>query len=138
MTYICAYVAALLVFGACDAVWLSTAGPAFYKPALGDILLSEARIAPAVVFYVFYPVGVVLFGVTSALRTESFAAALMFGGLFGAFAYATYDLTNFATLRNWTLQVTVVDTAYGAVASALASAAGLWAALAAERWFGTT
>jgi uncharacterized membrane protein len=66
-------------------------------------------------FYVIYPVGLVVFAITPALRSGSLTEALLLGALVGAVTYATYDLTNFATLKNWTLQLTVIDIAYGAV-----------------------
>jgi uncharacterized membrane protein len=118
----------LLVFGAGDAIWLSLMGPALYRPVLGDILLPALRIPPAVVFYAVFPVGIVAFAVIPALRTGAVSAALLWGALFGAIAYATYDLTNYATLRNWTLQLTLVDVIYGALASAIAAGAATLAA----------
>jgi uncharacterized membrane protein len=121
MTYIVAYITVLLVFGAIDAAWLSTMGPVFYRPALGDILTTNLRIAPAIAFYAVYPIGVVVFAVLPALRAQSPMTGAMQALLFGAIAYATYDLTNYATLRNWTLQISVLDICYGAVASGVAA-----------------
>ena len=121
MPYAIAYVAALIIFVATDFVWLSTMGAALYRAKLGDLLAPSVRLAPAIVFYLAYPVGIVVFATLPALRSESWLAALGLGALFGALAYATYDLTNFATLRTWSLQITVLDIVYGAVASALAA-----------------
>ncbi len=64
-------------------------------------------------FYAIYVVGIVIFSIAPALRTESATTALVYGALFGFFAYATYDMTNYATLRNWPLEVSLVDTAWG-------------------------
>jgi uncharacterized membrane protein len=116
MSYTIAYVAVLIVFGAIDAMWLSTMGPLLYRPALGDILASSLRIAPAIAFYLVYPIGVVVFAVLPALRAQTPLTAAALALLFGALAYATYDLTNYATLRNWTLQTTVLDIGYGTAA----------------------
>ena len=121
MPYVVAYIAVLIVFGAIDAVWLSTMGPIVYRPALGDILLPSLRIAPAIVFYLTYPIGVVVFAVLPALRAQSLSTAFTLALLFGALAYATYDLTNYATLRNWNLLITVLDIVYGALASGVAA-----------------
>ena len=121
MVYVTGYIAALIAFGAIDAVWLRVMGPALYRPTLGDILLTDIRLAPAVTFYAIYPVGLLVFAVMPALKSGSTASAVGSGLLFGAIAYATYDLTNFATLRNWTLQITLLDIAYGAAASAFAA-----------------
>ena len=69
--------------------------------------------AAAAVFYAVYVVGIVIFAVAPALRETSAGTALVYGALFGFFAYATYDMTNYATLRNWSLTVSLVDTAWG-------------------------
>lgn len=131
MVYIVAYVAALIVFGILDAIWLTTMTSRLYRPALGEILLQDLRIAPALVFYFLYPIGLVVFAAMPALRTGSAGTALLYGALFGLLAYATYDLTNYATLRVWTLQITLIDLAYGAVVAGLTSVAAYYAA----RWF---
>lgn len=130
MTYIVAYIASLIVFGALDAVWLTTMTSRIYRPALGDILLSDLRIAPALAFYLLYPVGLVVFATMPALRVGSAGTALAHGALFGLIAYATYDLTNYATLRSWTLQITLIDLAYGTVVAGLTALAAYQAA----RW----
>jgi uncharacterized membrane protein len=133
MSYAIAYVAVLIVFGAIDAVWLSTMGPALYRPALGDILAPGLRMAPAIAFYLMYPIGVVVFAVLPALRAQTPVTAATLALLFGALAYATYDLTNYATLRNWTLQITVLDIGYGALASSIAATAAYFAVRAIVR-----
>jgi uncharacterized membrane protein len=130
VTYIVAYIASLIVFGALDAIWLTTMTSRIYRPVLGDILLSDLRIAPALAFYLLYPVGLVVFAAMPALRAGSAGTALAHGALFGLIAYATYDLTNYATLRSWTLQITLIDLAYGTVVAALTALAAYQAA----RW----
>lgn len=138
MTYLSAYIAVLLVFGALDAIWLTTMSNLLYRPTLGDILLPGLRVAPALAFYLLYPIGVLIFAATPALKSGSVTTALVYGALFGAFAYGTYDLTNFATLRNWTLQITLLDIVYGAVVSSLAAAAAFYAARAVAGWMGAS
>ncbi len=133
MTYIVAYITVLLVFGAVDAAWLSVMGPMVYRPTLGDILATNLRIAPAVAFYAMYPIGVVAFAVLPALRAESPMTGATQALLFGAIAYATYDLTNYATLRNWNLQITLLDIVYGAFASGVAATAAYFAVRAIVR-----
>jgi uncharacterized membrane protein len=123
MTPAIAYITALFVFAAIDAAWLTTMGSTLYRPVLGDILLSSVRLVPAIAFYLVYPIGIVTFAVTPALRAESLITALALGLLFGAIAYATYDLTNYATLRNWNFTITVIDVVYGAIATGVASCA---------------
>ncbi|EJN12331.1 putative membrane protein [Bradyrhizobium sp. YR681] len=124
MAYAIGYIAVLIPFGAIDFVWLRLMGPALYRPTLGDILLADVRIGPALAFYLIYPVGLLAFAVFPGLKSGSALTAFGSGALFGALAYATYDLTNFATLRNWTLQLTMLDMAYGALASGLAAFVG--------------
>jgi uncharacterized membrane protein len=127
MWYVAAYLGALLVFGAIDAAWLYVMGSQLYKPVLGDILAPNVRVGPAVAFYLLFPLGVTIFAIEPAIRSGSVTTALVYGALFGLFTYATYDLTNFATLRNWTLQITLIDIAYGAAVAGLAAVAGYWA-----------
>jgi uncharacterized membrane protein len=127
MTYVIAYVAVLIVFGTIDAVWLTTMGAILYRPALGDILAQSLRVVPAIAFYLSFPIGIVIFAVLPGLRAQSPVTAATLALLFGALAYATYDLTNYATLRNWTLQITVVDIAYGALASSIAATVAFFA-----------
>lgn len=126
-----AYIASLFTFGVVDFVWLSAMASRLYRPVLGDILLEDLRIGPAVVFYLLYPVGIVVFAALPAVKSDSLGAALALGALFGLIAYATYDLTNFATLRNWSFTITVADMAYGAIASTTAAGAAFFAV----KWF---
>ncbi|WP_306090261.1 DUF2177 family protein [Qipengyuania flava] len=126
MTWIVAAITAALVFGALDAVWLSWAGPNFYRPRLGDILADSFRMIPALVFYAAYIAAIVWFAVRPGLSLGIGAAALN-GALLGAICYATYDLTNQATMRTWSTTVTVADIAWGAFATAVAAAAASFA-----------
>lgn len=123
MNYALAYVVSAILFAALDITWLMTMGARLYKQTLGDILLPSVNIAPAIAFYLIYPAGLVFFAIMPAITSGATANALLNGALFGFFAYATYELTNYATLRNWTLEITVIDIVYGAVASALVAAA---------------
>ena len=127
MSYVIAYVAVLIVFGTIDAVWLTTMGAILYRPALGDILLQNLRVVPAIAFYLIFPIGIVVFAVLPGLRAHSPTTAAALALLFGSLAYATYDLTNYATLRNWTLQITVLDIGYGALASSIAATVAYFA-----------
>jgi uncharacterized membrane protein len=125
MTYLVPYVAVLVIFGIIDAAWLNSMGKLLYRPALADILLEDLRVAPAILFYLAYPIGIVVFAVMPGLRQGSLTIASAYALLFGALAYGTYDLTNYATLRHWTLKIAVVDICYGALASAIAATVAL-------------
>jgi uncharacterized membrane protein len=128
LIYAVGYLTAALVFVLVDMIWLSAMAPRFYKPIMGDIALAGFNFAPAAVFYLIYPVGLMIFAVSPALKGGSLATAAMYGALLGFFSYATYDLTNQATLRNWSLSLTLVDVAWGTVLGAVAAAAGYAAA----------
>jgi uncharacterized membrane protein len=129
-----AYIASLVIFLVFDGIWLSIMGNLVYRPTLGDILLTNLRIAPALVFYAAFPVGIVAFVVMPALKAGGAGTAATYGLLFGAIAYATYDLTNYATLRNWTLQLTIMDIVYGAIVTAATAVAATYAARLAASW----
>lgn len=126
MTQVVGYLAALATFVVADMIWLGLMTPRFYRPTLGDILVTGVNLPPALVFYLLYPVGLVIFVVNPALKSGSIGPALLYGALFGFFTYATYDLSNYATLRNWSLPLTVVDIAWGSVLAALAAAVSFW------------
>ena len=110
-----AYLVCLVTFVAIDLTWLGVMAPRFYKPTLGDTALAGVNLPPAILFYVLYPLGLVIFAIEPSLRSGSIGTALLYGALFGFFTYATYDLTNQATLRNWTLSLTIVDVVWGTV-----------------------
>lgn len=116
-----AYALALVIFLAIDLVWLSIMGSALYRPALGNILLENFRSGPAIVFYLIFPIGIVLFAIHPALESGHYQLATIDGALLGFFAYATYDLTNFSTLRNWTLTITAVDIVWGSLVTSVAA-----------------
>ena len=124
LRYIVAYFATLVVFLAIDSVWLSTMANRLYKPTLGDILLPQFLPAPAIAFYLVFVVGVIIFAVTPAIQSGNWVQALVYGGLFGFFSYGVYDLTNWATLRNWTWQITFADVCWGTFLTGTAAALG--------------
>lgn len=125
-----AYAVTALVFGILDAVWLRTAAPLVYRPAIGSLMSDKFRIAPAVIFYALYVAGLTYFAVVpgllsnGAVATTSFAGvplAVLHGMLIGLLAYGTYDLTNQATLKVWPVHLTLIDMAWGMVASGFAA-----------------
>ncbi len=118
-----AYISILVVFAAMDFCWLSATSATLYKPALGPLLSDKVQIVPAVLFYLIYLGGLVYFAVLPALQAGSWSRAAINGALLGLVAYATYDLTNQATLRIWSTRVTLMDLCWGAFASAVAASA---------------
>lgn len=123
-----AYAGTALTMAAMDAVWLTVVGPKVYRPALGDLLVEGFRLGPAVAFYILYVAGIVIFAVRPALASGRWTEAVLMGALFGFFCYATYDLTNMATLKVWPMYITLMDIAWGAVLTGTAALAGFWAA----------
>ena len=129
MKYVIAYGGAAAVLAVLDAVWLTFAGRLLYRPAIGSLMMESGfRLAPAIVFYVLYVLGVVIFAVSPALKSGQWTTAVLMGGLFGFFCYATYDLTNMATLKVWPLKVTLIDLAWGVFLTATAATVGFLAA----------
>jgi uncharacterized membrane protein len=128
MMYGITYLTTLAVFLLGDMVWLGAMASRLYRPTLGDIALSGINLPPAIVFYSLYPLGLLIFAILPALKNGNINTAMLNGALFGFFTYATYDLTNQATLRNWTLQLTLIDVAWGSVLAAAAATAGHWIA----------
>ena len=112
--YIALYVLTVPVFFAIDMTWLGLVAKNFYSSQLGA-LLGPIQWSAALVFYFLYIVGILVFVVVPALERGSLQYALVYGALFGFFAYATYDLTNLATLKNWPLAITLADMAWGVV-----------------------
>lgn len=123
-----AYLSALLAFLILDGLWLGVLMGSTYRAWLGPLMLEKPRIAPAVVFYLLYAAGLVVFAIQSGLRRNSLSHAVKRSALLGLVAYGTYDLSNWATLQGWPGQMAVVDMAWGTVASALAGAVGYWLA----------
>ena len=110
-----------------DIFWLSTMAGKLYRPELGDMIAEKFRPAPAICFYLIYVLGVTYFAALPAVAASSGFKALVDGALLGALAYSTYDLTNHATLQRWSLRVTLIDIAWGATLTAIASYSGFWA-----------
>jgi uncharacterized membrane protein len=110
-------------FAVIDAIWLKTMNP-FYRGQIGELLADRPNLGYAVVFYVIYIAGIVFFALRPALAGGSWLSAVGYGAALGAFAYATYDLTNAATLKTWPLQLIIVDILWGAALTALATLAG--------------
>ncbi len=115
------YLITLPVFFVIDMIWLGWVAKNFYAKQIGFLLKPEVNWVAAVSFYLLFIVGLVLFVVSPALEKDSLMHAIVFGALFGLITYATYDLTNLATVKDWPLLVTIVDLAWGMFLSASVS-----------------
>ena len=118
-----AYLVTLFVFAGVDMIWLTWVGGPAYRATLGDVLLQDVRVGPAIAFYLVYAVGLAAFAVLPSLGDSPMSQTLLRGAQFGFFTYATYDLTNLATLKNWTLTVTLMDIGWGCALGAIVAAA---------------
>jgi uncharacterized membrane protein len=123
-TYVVAYIATAVVFFALDFLWIGTIAFSLYKSRLGDLLLDKPIMPVAGLFYAAYVVGMLIFVVVPALREGGWTQAVLYGALFGFFAYATYDMTNMAVLRGWSPLVTVVDLIWGTALTAVSAGVG--------------
>ena len=119
--FITLYLIALPVFLAIDMVWLILVAKNFYAQQIGLLMKTEINWPAAIIFYLLFIVGLVVFVIAPALEKNSWSHALMYGALFGLVTYATYDLTNLATMKNWPVLITVVDLAWGVTVAASVS-----------------
>ena len=129
MIHALAFVTVLIIFSVIDTMWLGYMGDRVYRPLIGEVLAETFRLVPAIAFYTLYAAGLTIFAVLPGLKTGDWRTALMWGALFGLFAYGTYDLTNYATLKTWGLKITLMDMTWGVVVSGVSSAAACAAAL---------
>jgi len=120
------YLLTMVVFFAVDLLWLGVIAKNFYGRYLSDFLAEQVNWTAAIVFYLLFIVGIFLFVILPAYEKQSFSHALLYGALFGFITYATYDLTNLATLKNWPLNVVIVDILWGMVLTATVSVSGYY------------
>lgn len=112
---------ALPVFFAIDMIWLGLVAKDFYRAQIGALMKSDVNWAAAIIFYLIFIAGLVVFVITPAMEKGSWTHALLLGAFFGLVCYATYDLTNLAVAKDWPLLVTIVDLVWGAVLAASVS-----------------
>ena len=124
MYYVKLYVCAFLGFLAIDMVWLTLVARGFYRRQLGFLLSDQPNWWAAISFYLLFVAGLLVFAVVPAVQEGSLRRALLMGGFFGLVTYATYDLTNLATIKNWPLMLTLVDMTWGLVLAASVSCLG--------------
>lgn len=115
------YLIALTVFFAIDIVWLALVAKKIYQKELGFIMSPKPNWVAAIIFYLIFIAGVVFFVIHPAVEKDSWTSALGVGVLFGFMTYATYDLTNLATLKDWPLKITIIDLIWGSSLGGLVS-----------------
>lgn len=124
--WIFAYLGAAMAMLVLDGAWLSLAAKRLYRPLLGNMLADGFRLAPAALFYFLYVAGIVVLAVSPALAAGKWTMALGRGMALGLIAYGTYDLTNQATLRQWSGLVSAVDMTWGMLLTGAAATAGFY------------
>ena len=120
------YVLTTVVFLIIDLVWLGIVAKNLYQKYLRNLLSEKVNWTAAIIFYLIYIVGIFIFAIYPSVDKNSASDALIFGALFGFFTYATYDLTNLATLKGWPLTIVFIDIAWGSVLCALVSISGYY------------
>jgi len=117
------YVLTVAVFLGVDIIWLAFIAKDFYRRALGFLMADSVNWTAALIFYLLYVVGILVFASVPAIREEAWTDAVWKGAFLGLIAYATYDLTNLATLKGWPMKVVVVDIVWGMVLTAIVATA---------------
>ena len=123
------YIIALPILFAIDMLWLAVISKDFYRAQIGSLMKDNINWAAAIIFYLIFIAGLVLFVILPAVEKNSWTHALLFGAFFGLICYATYDLTNLAIAKDWPLLVTIVDMVWGAVLAASVSVATYFIAI---------
>ena len=117
------YLIALIIFVIIDGIWLGFIAKDLYRKELGHLLASNPNWTSAVIFYLLFLVGLVYFVINPGIEKESIMTVVISGALFGLLTYATYDLTNLATLKEWPLKITIIDLIWGTSLSTIVSTA---------------
>ena len=120
------YLLTTVVFFAIDLLWLGVVAKGLYDKWLGHLLADKVNWTAAIIFYLLFIVGIFIFAILPAVEKDSVWRAILMGALFGFFTYATYDLTNLATLANWPMKIVFVDIAWGMVLTASVSCSGYY------------
>jgi uncharacterized membrane protein len=124
LKYAGVYLALLLTMALVDALWLRVIAVSWYEDGMGPLLSTSPNLVAAAAFYLLFPVGLLVFAVLPAETSSGVWQVAARGALFGFFCYATYDLTNLAVVKGWPAGLSILDMAWGAFLSGLASAAG--------------
>ncbi len=126
MQFIKLYLIAIVVFTLIDLIWLLVISRKLYKNKIGHLMAKKANLAAAAVFYLLFIAAMVFFVIAPAAEKQSLLYALGAGAFFGLVTYATYDLTNLATLRDWPLSITIIDLSWGTFITSATSIATTW------------
>lgn len=120
------YLSTALVFFLIDMIWLGLLAKDLYRDLLGGLMKDQIIWPAAIVFYLLFIIGIFVFAIIPAVEKNSVGHAVLMGTLFGLFTYATYDLTNYATLKDWPLKLVFIDILWGMILTGLVSTAGFY------------
>lgn len=120
------YVVTMIIFFAIDMVWLGFIAKKIYRENIGHLMAPSANWPAAAVFYALYIGGILFFVINPALEKDSMTSALMLGAIYGFITYATYDMTNLATLKDWPLKITIIDILWGTGLNTLTAAGSFY------------
>jgi uncharacterized membrane protein len=124
MKYLISYMATLIVMVTVDALWLGVIAKPVYQQGIGHLMAERPQWVAAALFYAVFALGLMLFAVLPHRGAPSWSTSALMAAMFGFFCYATYDLTNLATLKGWPLGLSLLDIAWGSLLSAIAATAG--------------
>lgn len=120
------YLLTFIVFLVIDLTWLGFIAKDLYRKYLSGFLTNQVNWTAAIIFYLLFIIGIFIFTILPAVEKNSLTSAILLGALFGFFTYATYDLTNLATLKGWPLKIVFIDITWGTILTALVSTAGFY------------
>ncbi|NND04822.1 MAG: DUF2177 family protein [Saprospiraceae bacterium] len=123
---IISYLLTVVVFFLIDMIWLGVLAKDLYGNLLGHLMRDQINWGAALFFYLLFIVGIFIFAILPAVEKERVGHAILMGALFGLFTYATYELTNYATLKNWPIKLVIIDILWGAILTCLVSTAGYY------------
>ena len=121
MNYVKMYIIAFIAFILIDGIWLIFISRNLYQANIGHLMADKAKLIPALIFYLIFLVGLVYFVINPSIESKDITKLLISGALFGLITYATYDLTNLATLKDWPLKITIIDLIWGTSLSTIVS-----------------
>lgn len=121
MSYVKMYVIAFIAFVVIDAIWLLFISKNLYSTEIGHLMADKTKLIPAIIFYLIFLVGLVYFVINPAIANNDLPKLLLSAALFGLITYATYDLTNLATLKDWPIKITIIDLIWGTFLSTAVS-----------------
>lgn len=126
MKYIYLYLLTFVVFLVIDFIWLNFVAKNLYATKIGHLMAQNPKLVPALIFYLIYIVGVIIFAVLPGYESKNIWKTILLGALFGLLSYSTYDLINLSTLKDWPISVTIIDIIWGTSVTAVTSIAGYY------------